>query len=354
MKSRPGPADAQGPFGDADVAALFDSRLVVAGDGQMDEAISALDWSPDGSRFIAGSLGGEVALCGADGRILARLDTAAPVLDTAWSPGGDVVAAACEDGSVWLWPPDASPVRHACGTPAEQLAWGEGGLAAATGDAVVLIAGPGRDRTDLTVAPGGAVVVAWTGSGPGAALLAGGLGGLREVLVAEGGGESWARATVVALAVDPASGVVAAGTLGGDVEIGRQGTTLPVGRDAIVALDWSCRGSMLAAVADGRLAVWTLRTGDGAVTGPRRLVGHDDWVTDAAFSPVGPLLASVGADGQVALWDPAQTADPLERLQLSGPLSNLSWRPEGGALVAGGRDGVLTVLDCSRMAPAPD
>lgn len=169
-----------------------------------------------------------------------------------------------------------------------------------------------------------------------------------------GGGEAWPRAAVVALAVDPTTGVVAAGTLGGDVEIGRRGPTLRAGRDAISALTWSATGSRLAAVADGRLAVWTLHAIDGTVTGPRRLVGHDDWVTAAAFSPVGPMLASAGADGRLALWDPAQTADPLERVELGGPLGALAWRPDGRALVTGGRDGLVTVVDCSQPAPASD
>lgn len=145
-------------------------------------------------------------------------------------------------------------------------------------------------------------------------------------------------------------GVVAAGTLGGDVEIGRWGSTLRVGRDAISALSWSTSGSLLAAVADGRLAVWSLHTAEG---GPRRLAGHDDWVTDAAFSPAGPLLASVGADGRLVLWDPAQTSDPLERFELGSPLAALSWCPDGRVLAVGGRDGVVTVLDCSQMARSP-
>lgn len=181
-------------------------------------------------------------------------------------------------------------------------------------------------------------------------LLAGDLGGLREVPLHEPGGEVWPRAAVVALAVDPTSGVVAAGTLGGDVEIGRRGTTLRVGRDAISAVSWSATSSMLAAVADGRLAFWMLRSDDGAMIGPRWLAGHDDWVTGAEFSPVGPLLASVGADGRLVLWDPAQTGDPLACIELGGPLAGVSWSPDGRSVAAGGRSGVVTVVDCSPMA----
>jgi WD40 repeat protein len=336
----------------AGVESLFEPRLAVDGTAQFDEAVSVAAWAPDGAGLVAGTLGGEVALCGRDGRVAVRLDTAAPVLDVCWSPTGDMVAAGCEDGSLWLWAAGGEPRRHALGDAVEQLAWGASGLAAATGDAVVVLDAAGTNRVDLAVPPGAALVVAWTGSGAGAALLAGGVGGLREVLVGGSGGEAWPRAAVVALAVDPTTGVVAAGTLGGDVEIGRRGPTLAVGRDAIAALSWSASGSRLAAVADGRLAVWALHAVDGTVTGPRRLVGHGDWVTGAAFSPVGPLLASVGADGGLALWDPAQTVDPLERVELGGPLDALAWRPDGRALVAGSRDGLITVVDCSQLAPA--
>ncbi len=334
------------------VESLFEPRVAIIGTDELDEAVSVVTWAPDGARLAAGTLGGEVVLCGVDGRIIARLDTAAPVLDLSWSPGGEVVAAACEDGSVWLWPAGGEPRRHAVGAAAEQLTWGPSGLAVAAGDAVVVLDEPGGDRVDLAVPFGGALVVTWTGAGLGATLLAGGLGGLREVMVAGASGEAWARAAIVALAVDPTSGVAAAGTLGGDVEIGRGGPTLAAGRDAISALAWSATGSHLAAVADGRLAVWTLHAADGTVTGPRRLVGHDDWVTGAAYAPIGPLLASVGADGRLVLWDPDQTADPIERIELGGPLGAVAWRPDTSALAAGSRDGLLTVLDCSLLAPS--
>lgn len=203
------------------VESLLEPRLALYGTAQLDEAISVVAWAPDGAGLAAGTLGGEVALCGMDGRVTIRLDTAAPVLDLSWSPTGNVVAAACEDGAVWLWPAGGEPRRHAVGAAAERLAWGAAGLAVAAGDAVLVLDETGGDRLDLAVPPGAALVVAWTGPGAGATLLAGGVGGLRQVLVAGSGGEAWPRAAVVALAVDPTSGVVAAGTLGGDVEMGR-------------------------------------------------------------------------------------------------------------------------------------
>jgi hypothetical protein len=65
------------------------------------------------------------------------------------------------------------------------------------------------------------------------------------------------------------------------------------------------------------------------------------------LASAGGLLASVGEDGRVVLWDPAETADPLERAALGAGLAKLSWRPDGRALAVGGTDGGISVLDCS-------
>lgn len=333
------------------VASLFAARLTVSGASEVGETLSAIAWSPGGRRVAAGSLGGELILCGAGGRDAVRADTRSPVLALAWSSEADMMAAACEDGAVWLWGAGDEPVRVALGTTAEDMAWGAGGLAVALGDAVVVMHGGGEGRVDVEVPPGAAMVVAWTSPGPGAALLLGGLGGLREVLLHGAGGESWPSAAVVALAVDPSSGVVAAGTLGGEVLIGRESKRMRVGRDAVSSLSWSRRRSLMATVADGALAVRTMQA-DGTMDGPHRLAGHDDWVTDAAFGPVGTLLASVGADGRLVLWDPGETSDPLERVDLGAPLTTLGWSPDGRAVAVGGQDGVLTVVNCSQLAPA--
>jgi len=336
-------------------ALAFDPRLVVHGSGELHEAVSVLAWSGDGLAVAAGSLGGDVALAGKDGSVLARLDAGAPVVDACWSARGAVLAVACEDGAVWLWRRGSEPVRHPVGQTADQLAWGARGLAVATGSAVVLLDPSGRRRTELPTPPGAAVVVTWS-SGD-AVLLAGGLGGLREVLVSEPGGETWPRAAVVTLAVDPTSGVVAAGTLGGDVELvdrGRgAGAALHLARDPVERLAWSSLRSLLAVVADGALRVCALRPDGGGMTGPRHLAGHDDRVTDAAFAPAGPLLASVGLDGRLVLWDPSATADPLERCDVDGEPAVVSWRPDGRALAVGARNGAFTVLDCSRLLPPP-
>jgi WD40 repeat protein len=96
--------------------------------------------------------------------------------------------------------------------------------------------------------------------------------------------------------------------------------------------------------------VWRRQGEGGGLGAPVDLVGHRDWAVDASFAPQGPLLASVGLDGTVALWDPAGTTDPLERVSVAGELGVLAWRPDGAAVAVGGPSGGYWVLGCESLA----
>ncbi|MGH9278281.1 MAG: WD40 repeat domain-containing protein [Acidimicrobiales bacterium] len=335
-----------------DVAA-FDPLMVPAGDGRLDEAVSILAWSRDGSAVAAGSLGGEIVFARADAGVVGRLDAGAPAVSAAGS-GPGAIAVGCDDGGLWLWSVDAAPVRHQIGPAVEDLAWSHRGLAVAARDSVVVFRDGHAVGHPLPVPFGGAIAVAWRDEASRPDLVAGGLGGVRELWLSGQRGEMWPLAAVLSLAVEPGSGDVAAGTLGGDIELMGPGpgggSRHGVGRDGVECVSWSADGSQLCAVADGKLRVWRRRSPAEGLGAFHDLVGHHDWVVGAAFSPVGPLLASVGLDGCVALWDPAGTTDPLERLHLAGELSVVAWRPDGEALAVGGPSGGYWVLDASRAS----
>jgi WD40 repeat protein len=336
-------------------------RVVVVATHGLDEAPAALAWSPQGGSLAAASLDGEVVVL-EPGRPTpaARMEVGTPVVAAGWSPGGTTLAVAGEDGSLWLWRPGHPPARHQAGATAGDLAWGPGGtVAVAAGDRVALWrpgdeAGAAGAPRLLPAGPGGAASLCWAGAAFGAPLLVGGVGGVREYRPPFTGGpaRTWPAATVVTLAAHP-SGVMAAGTLGGEVALislaGRCGATVRAGRDAVAAVGWAPTAGVLAVVADGRLRTWTLRDDGLGMAGPRHLDGHADWVVDAAFSPAGTLLASTGLDGRLVLWDAAGTADPLERYEVGGELSTVGWRPDGRALAVGGPGGEVAVVDCSAL-----
>ncbi|MBN6041202.1 hypothetical protein [Amycolatopsis sp. 195334CR] len=139
------------------------------------------------------------------------------------------------------------------------------------------------------------------------------------------------------------TGVVATGADNGTIALSRAGQHTPVGpplsvgsRPATVTL--STDGSLLAAVGEnGTVRVWDVR--DLAVpVEVKTMTGPSGSVASVAFSPDNRTVAAGGADNKIHLW---HLDDPGKDAVLSGPqaaVTSVAFAPDGRTLAAGSRD----------------
>jgi WD40 repeat protein len=100
-------------------------------------------------------------------------------------------------------------------------------------------------------------------------------------------------------------------------------------------------GDLMATVGDDHLVrIWDLR--DGRLL--RRLASHSDWVRVATFSPDGNVLATAGNDRRVIFWDP-QTGRRLRTLTTAQAISSLVYSPDGKQLATAGFGSQLWLHD---------
>ncbi len=95
---------------------------------------------------------------------------------------------------------------------------------------------------------------------------------------------------------------------------------------------------------DGTIVVWDMRAERALQT----LSGHGLAVFGVAFvpRPEGALLASVGGDGMVQVWDPQAGGQPLHTLHKhGGAVYSLAVRPDGHQIATGGEDGMVRTWD---------
>ncbi len=344
-------------------AALLEPRLTVSAAYELGEAVRSLAWSPDGEHLAAASLGGEVAVVRprtADRFVgpLAVLEAA--VTGLAWCGSTGALGAVTEDGRAFIMEPSGSCTTTKVAKAASDLTWTRGGQMTVAGiDRAVLLDTSGRLVASLPAVPGGACVVEWLGCSIRGSLFLGGAGGIESYRMSGVDPDPvpvarWPRAAVVALAVEQSSSTIAAGTLGGDLELVRPGHDMSaasrLGRGAVSSISWRHGGGVIAVVTDGQVKVATTQVHGQALAGVREMSGNPGWITEAGFAPHDGRLASVDQGGGFVVWEPMTTPDPLERSDLGEGLGVLAWHPDGRSIAVGGDGGLVCVVD---IGPRP-
>jgi eukaryotic-like serine/threonine-protein kinase len=236
-------------------------------------SVALVTWSPVGQRLASASDDGTVRLWdGVTGQLQGTLrDHTEKVNAVAWSPDGTRLASASDDGTGRLW--DA-----ATGQPLALLRGHTGSVYAVAWS---------LDGRYLASASWDKTVRLWDGvTGQPLTILTGHTSDVRAVAWSPVGHR-------LASASDDRTVRFWDGTTG-------QPLASPRNHPGYVyAVAWSPDGRRLASASDERVRLWDGATGQSQAT----LTGHSRSVRVVAWSPDGQRLASASDDGTVRLWD---------------------------------------------------
>jgi WD40 repeat protein len=113
---------------------------------------------------------------------------------------------------------------------------------------------------------------------------------------------------------------------------------------------WSGDGARFATAGNDNTArIWLT---DGLQGTAPIVLRHDHVVSDAAFQPAGPLIATGSADGRVHLWSSITGRAMGTTLQHVGPIRSVRFDAAGRYLLTAGRDGTARVWDLARRENA--
>jgi WD40 repeat protein len=109
-------------------------------------------------------------------------------------------------------------------------------------------------------------------------------------------------------------------------------------------LAWDPTSRYLATGGGVAVTVWDCSGKGPAGTRPLVFEAHEAPLSALAFQGRGPLLASGGQDGLVALWRPGMTRKPLALATNDAEITRLAWAPDDRSLAIGSASGTVVMF----------
>lgn len=333
--------------------------LSLSWQGQLQDYVTAMDWSPDGEWLAIASGSGEVTLLNAlNKQTIAIEPSAAESIDClGFSYDGQFLAAGGQNGQVKVWRlagdstlPTLVKVLEHSHTWVEHLAWNptRNELAFSLGRYVQVWDMASEEMmATLPFETSSVFDLAWHPDG--------------EQLAVSGhlAVKIWSRldwdddpavqelaAAGLVIAISPDGQYLASGNLDNTLMVWGWGSPYPwrmtgfPGKVRHLAWATATRPSapMIAAASGAGIIVWRKLPTDEAGWASRAFDSHRGKIVALAFQPGSSLLASAAEDGRVILWPKAKQLGQILDGVAQG-FSVLAWNPQGNLLAAGGQQG---------------
>lgn len=322
--------------------------------------------------FASGGTG--LAACSASGQVAVwEVSPLKPVcelmghrqsaLTLEWHPKRRELATGGQDGVARIWDIDAGEERAALtigahGSWVEHLAWSSDGqfLAASAGKMLRIwsIAPASTPQLAAEVPAYKTTISALTWMPRGGGVVASAYGGAWLWKI---GQDKPVRpfpydGALLTIAVSPSGEYLASGNLDGSVHLFRtdseQNWHMSGYPMKVTSVQFDHTGLNLYTASGPSLVAWNMKKFEG--TGGRLFKGHLGWIREIACHPSRSIVATVGEDGLLCLWEP-QTATPLlsREVNKTGGLSCVAWSSDGRWLAIGANDGMVSLFSVNGL-----
>jgi WD40 repeat protein len=328
---------------------------------QLEDFISSLAWSPDGSQLAAASVSGQLGIYKSEtGRALQLIDRAHSDGGdaVAWRPDGQALATVGRDGTWRLWDPleGKKLAEHEAGALwPEHLAWSPAALdergrwlALGAGNRVSFWTEKGEPAGEAVKFPRAVADLGWLPDGKTLAVaLSSGIS-YHDPLAATEKRSFAAKDAILHMAISPSGKWMMTGNQDCSVHVWNTesgGEMHMRGYAAKVRqLAWH-RGSRWFAAGGGPTAcVWDCSGRGPEGRTPALLEFHTEPVSALHYQPQGDWLASGARDGSVAIWSPTQRQTLITAGKLPDGITRITWAPEGRQLAAATETGEIQLL----------